>query len=229
VPFGRLQGFVPASHLSNLPRGLEEEERMSRLADMIGRPMPFKIIEVDPQRRRLVLSERKAVRQWRQEKKKELIETLKEGEVRKGVVTSLREFGAFVDIGGADGLIHISEIDWRRIEDPGKKLSVGQEVEALVIRLDKESNRIGLSLKRLQPNPWEAAAGTIEAGQVLEGEVSLLTSKGAYILVGENLEGFLQVSDGGSGLAPGVKVQVRVAEFNPERERLDLELILEES
>ncbi len=229
VPFGRLQGFVPASHLSNLPRGLEEEERMSRLADMVGTAMPFKIIEVDPQRRRLVLSERKAVRQWRQDKKKELIESLKEGEVRTGVVTSLREFGAFVDIGGADGLIHISEIDWRRIEDPGKMLSVGQEVETLVIRLDKESNRIGLSLKRLQPNPWEAAAGTIEAGQVLEGEVSLLTSKGAYINIGDNLEGFLQVSDGGAGLVPGVKVSVRVVEFDPGRERLDLELLPEES
>ena len=106
---------------------------------MIGEKLPLKIIEVDPQRRRLVFSERKAIREWRQQRKAEVITTLQEGDVRKGVVTSLREFGAFVDIGGADGLVHISELSWRRIENPADILQVGQEVETLVIRLDPAS------------------------------------------------------------------------------------------
>ncbi|MGH2605381.1 MAG: S1 RNA-binding domain-containing protein, partial [Anaerolineales bacterium] len=144
VPFGRLRGFVPASHISELPRGLDEEGRAGYLKTLVGRKMPFKVIEVDPQRQRLVLSERKAIRQWRQDQKGRIMDTLNEGEVRQGVVTSLREFGAFVDIGGADGLIHISELSWRRVEDPAQILSVGQKVEAMIIRLDREANRIGL-------------------------------------------------------------------------------------
>jgi small subunit ribosomal protein S1 len=151
VPFGRLRAFVPASHLTDLPRGLDEEGRLGYLRSLVGRKMPFKVIEVDPQRRRLVLSERKAIRQWRQGQKSRVIDTLREGEVRSGVVTSLREFGAFVDIGGADGLIHISELSWERVEDPGQILQVGQEVDAVVIRLDRQACRIGLSIKRLKP------------------------------------------------------------------------------
>lgn len=225
VPFGRLAAFIPASHISNLPRGLSEDERFAALGDMVGKPMPFRIIEVDPQRRRLVFSERKAIRQYRSQQKSEIIQTLKEGEIRSGVVTSLREFGAFVDIGGADGLIHISELSWTRIEDPSKVVRVGQEVETLVIRLDPESNRIGLSLKRLEPNPWQANAESIQSGQELEGEVSVITSSGAFIRVSENLEGLMKVSDGPGDLVPGMKVRVAVTDFDPENERMDLALI----
>ena len=227
VPFGRLAAFVPASHISNLPRGLNEQERMDALAEMVGKPLPFRIIEVDPQRRRLVFSERKAIRQYRTQQKAEIIQTLKEGEVRSGVVTSLREFGAFVDIGGADGLIHISELSWTRIEDPSKVVQVGQEVDTLVIRLDPESNRIGLSLKRLEDNPWQVNIDKIESGQELEGEVSVITSSGAFIRVSENLEGLMKFSDGPGNLMPGMKVRVSVTDFDPENERMDLALIEE--
>jgi len=225
VPFGHITGFVPASHLSGLPRGLDEEQRLSYFNKTLGKQIPLKIIEVDPQRRRLVLSERKAIRQWRQDQKADVIKALKEGERRKGVVTSLREFGAFVDIGGADGLIHISELSWTRIEDPSVIVEIGQEVETLIIRLDTSNNRIGLSLKRLEPNPWEAAKEQIEVAQELEGEVTVLSAPGAFVLVGENLEGLLKTPNGPGDLSPGLKVKVRVVDFNPERERLDLELI----
>lgn len=225
VPFGRLSAFVPASHISELPRGLDEQGRIEALKDLIGKPMPFRIIEVDPQRRRLVFSERKAIRQYRQQQKADVILTLKEGEVRSGVVTSLREFGAFVDIGGADGLIHISELSWTRIEDPSKVLQVGQEVEALVIRLDLDSNRIGLSLKRLEPNPWQAHAEAVEIGQEFEGEISMLTSSGAFVRVSDNLEGLMKLSDGPGDLMPGMKIRVTVTDFDPERERMDLVLL----
>jgi small subunit ribosomal protein S1 len=229
VPFGHLLGFVPASHLSSLPRGLDEDERLNHLKSLVGECLPFKIIEVDPQRRRLVLSERKAIRQWRQEQKAEVIQTLKEGEIRQGVVTSLREFGAFVDIGGADGLIHISELSWLRIEDPSSVLEIGQEVEALVVRLDPKNNRIGLSLKRLQENPWQTLEEPFKPGQELEGKVTVLSSVGAFIQVAENLEGLLKTPEAQGMVHPGQDVRVRVLDFDPEKERLDLELVSAET
>jgi small subunit ribosomal protein S1 len=225
VPFGRLRGFVPASHISSLPRGLSEEERKRYLDQTLGNTVPLKVIEVDPRRRRLVLSERKAIRHWRQQRKAEMVEKLKEGEILGGIVTSLREFGAFVDIGGADGLIHISELTWHRVENPADILSVGQEVECLVIHLDKKANRIGLSLKRLTPNPWERAAEKIHEGQEMDGVVSMLTANGAYIRLPENVEGLLSIGEGGGVFAVGDEVRVRVKEFEPERERMQLVLV----
>ncbi|HLC03747.1 MAG TPA: S1 RNA-binding domain-containing protein [Anaerolineales bacterium] len=228
VPFGRLRGFVPASHLSDLPRGLDEESRTNNLQKLVGRRMPFKVIEVDPQRQRLVLSERKAIRQWRQDQKSRVIKSLSEGEVRRGTVTSLREFGAFVDIGGADGLIHISELSWSRVEDPSEILTVGDEVEAKIIRLDAEANRIGLSLKRLQPNPWLEAVERISAGMIMEGEVTRIGSSGAYIRDEAGLEGLVRGAEAQTELEPGMHVRVRVVNLDSERERLDLEIALED-
>jgi small subunit ribosomal protein S1 len=225
VPFGRLRGFVPASHLSELPRGLSEEEREDHLRQMLDKVMPFKIIEVDPQRQRLVMSERKAVRQWRLEQKAKLISSLKEGESRQGVVTSLREFGAFVDIGGADGLIHISELSWKRVNDPGEILKIGENIEVLVLRLDQEAKRIGLSLKRLQPNPWEQSAETIKPGVMLEGAVSRQAMSGVYVNVGQGLEGLMRAASLHQLPSPGTTVKVRVINFDVERERMDLELV----
>jgi small subunit ribosomal protein S1 len=225
VPFGRLRGFVPASHLSGLPRGLDEPERASYLERYINKNLPFKVLEVDPQRHRLVLSERKAVRQWRQLQKAEVIKTLKEGDVRKGVVTSLREFGAFVDIGGADGLIHISELAWRHIDNPGQVLEIGQEIETLVIRLDIEANRIGLSLKRLQDNPWHKIMDQIQVDMVLTGTVTRHVMSGLYVKVEDGIEGLVKSQHTHALPQVGESVQVRVVSFEPERERMGLELI----
>ncbi|HKZ55615.1 MAG TPA: S1 RNA-binding domain-containing protein [Anaerolineales bacterium] len=229
VPFGRLRGFAPASHLSEVPRGVDEETRVHYLEKMIGRRLPFRIIEVDPQRQRLVLSERKAIRQWRQEQKSRILEELREGEIRKGTVTSLREFGAFVDIGGADGLIHVSELSWQRVEDPAKVLHIGQEVEAMVIRLDRQGNRIGLSLKRLLPNPWQEARGRITIGQCLSGRVSYQSAGGTYVRIEGGLDGLLKPNHAQESLFTEGEIRVRVAGFDPERERLDLEWIAEAS
>jgi small subunit ribosomal protein S1 len=225
IPFGRISGFMPASHLSGMPRGLNAAERPGWLQTMIGKDIPMKVIEVDPQRRRLVFSERKAIRQWRQEQKADIIAKLEQGQVMKGVVTSLREFGAFVDVGGADGLVHISELAWTRVEDPADVVQVGDEVETLVIHLDQETHRIGLSIKQLQPNPWQAADGTFEVGEILEGEVRVLTSSGAFVRVAENLEGLLKLQDAGVLPNRGDHISVKVIDFDPEHERLDLELV----
>jgi small subunit ribosomal protein S1 len=225
VPFGRLRGFVPASHLSGLPRGLDELERANYLERYVNKNMPFKVLEVDPQRHRLVLSERKAVRQWRQLQKAEVIKTLKEGDVRKGVVTSLREFGAFVDIGGADGLIHISEIAWRHIDNPGQVLEIGQEIETLVIRLDAEANRIGLSLKRLQDNPWQSIMDSIQIGMVFKGTVTRHVISGLYVNVEDGIDGLVKSQHAHPLPQVGESVQVRVVSFEPERERMGLEIV----
>jgi small subunit ribosomal protein S1 len=225
IPFGRLRGFVPASHLSEIPRGLDESARVRHLEAIVERKIPFKIIEVDPRRRRLVLSERKAIRQWRQEQKSQIIQTLSVGEVRTGVVTSLREFGAFVDIGGADGLVHISEVAWNRVEDLSKDLKIGQEVEVMVIRLDPDANRIGLSLKRLLPNPWESAADELKIGQVVDGTVTRMATPGIYVRLERGIEGMLHTDDGPAEVTPGEKIRARITSFEPEKERLDLEFV----
>lgn len=228
VPFGRLRGFVPASHLSELPRGLDQAERAEYLEQIVGKKLPFKVLEVDPQRHRLVLSERKAVRQWRQERKSEIIKSLNEGEVRKGVVTSLREFGAFVDIGGADGLIHISELSWKRVDNPGQLLEVGQEVDTLILHLDYAANRIGLSLKRLQTNPWKKAAEKIEAGMVLDGKVTRQASSGIYVGIEDGIEGLVRSTLGYTLPPEGMHVRVRVLSFDREKERMNLEMVADE-
>jgi small subunit ribosomal protein S1 len=225
VPFGRLRGFVPASHLSGLQRGLDESERPKHLERYMNTKMPFKVLEVDPQRHRLVLSERKAIRQWRQAQKAEIIKTLREGEVRKGVVTSLREFGAFVDIGGADGLIHISELAWRHIDNPGQVLEIGQEVETLIIRLDHEANRIGLSLKRLQENPWQDIVDQIQLGMVLEGTITRQVTSGIYVNVADGIDGLVKSQQTHALPQVGEHVQVRVVSLEPERERMGLEIV----
>jgi small subunit ribosomal protein S1 len=222
IPFGRLRGFLPASHVSQLSRGISEQERDQQLNQLVGNKFPLKVIEVDPQRRRLVLSERKAIRQWRQEQKAKIIKSLKVGEVRKGVVTSLREFGAFVDIGGADGLIHISELAWRRVESPGDVLQIGDEIDTLIIKLDQDSNRIGLSIKRLQPNPWETAAEKVEIGAIYPGVVTQKTSSGAYVRVLEDLEGLIRPEEFPHQLVIGENLQVQVESLDPEHERLEL-------
>jgi small subunit ribosomal protein S1 len=223
IPFGRLRGFVPASHITDLPRGLDDDGQAEYMSQLVDKPLPLKVIEVDPRRRRLVLSERKAIRQWRQDQKARVIDQLVIGEVRSGVVTSLREFGAFVDIGGADGLIHISELSWNRVEDPSEVLRVGQRVEVTVIRLDKDSNRIGLSLKRLQPNPWEAAASQLQEGLILDGQVARFAPAGIYVRFEFGIEGLLKSAEGLAGVSQGDRVKVRVVSFDPTKERLDLE------
>ena len=127
VQFGDVQAFVPVSHISDLPRGVPENERQSRLAALVGRKMGFKVIEVDRQRRRLVLSQRNAQKEYRERQKTRLLSDLSEGQVRTGTVTGLRDFGAFVDLGGADGLIHISELSWRRVKHPSEVQAGGQQ------------------------------------------------------------------------------------------------------
>ena len=232
VPFGNLRGFVPASHVVGLSRGLNEDERKDQMQALVGTAINVKVIEVNWKRRRLVFSQRDAQRERREARKEALLENLQEGEVHTGVVSGLRDFGAFVDLGGADGLIHISELAWHRVKHPREILNVGDEVEVYVLRLDDEGKRIGLSLKRLQQNPWELVESMYHIGQLVEGQVSRVTQFGAFISMEPGIEALLHITqmDDPQPEHPSLVVHegqhllMRVISIEPDKQRLGLSL-----
>ncbi len=232
VPYGELRGFVPASHIVGLPRGLDDEERIGHLKQYVGQQLELKIIEVNPNRRRLVLSERQAQREAREKAKQDLLDTLHEGQVVTGTVSSLRDFGAFVDLGGADGLIHVSELAWHRVRHPSEIVSVGEEIRAHVLQLDHDRQRIGLSLKRLQPNPWLEIERTHSIGQLVDGTVSRVVSFGAFVELENGIEALLHVSEISDPqparvedvLVPGDYVVAQIVNFEPHRQRMGLSI-----
>ncbi len=232
VQFGNLRGFVPASHVLDLPRGLNEDERKLRMQRMIGETINLKVIEVNRKRRRLVFSQRDASRGSREQRKELLLDQLNEGEVRSGVVSGLRDFGAFVDLGGADGLIHISELAWHRVNHPKEILKVGDEIDVFVLRLDSEGKRIGLSLKRLQDNPWALVDELYHIGQLVEGVVSRVAQFGAFISLDPGIEALLHTSqisdpppeDPTLVVHEGQHLLLRVISIETEKQRLGLSL-----
>jgi len=195
VPFGSIQAFVPASQVTGISRSSPASEKRRRLRALVGRRLWFKVMEIDQPRGRLVLSEREGRRLQRQKRKTRLVDSLEEGAVVTGVVSSLCEFGAFVDLGEADGLVHLSEICWEPIQSPKEKLRVGDEVEAMVWKLDRRRGRIGLSIKRLQTKPWDSVEERYEVGQLVEGVVTRLASFGAFVRVEPGLEGLVHISE----------------------------------
>jgi small subunit ribosomal protein S1 len=226
VPFGRLRGFVPNSHLTSVPLGLRGKRLQRAKSELVGQTLSLVVIEADQQRLRLVLSERATGRRRRQQ----LLEELTEGEVRTGIVRNLVDFGAFVDLGGVDGLIHISELDWKHVPHPSELLSVGDEVEVYVLNVDRERERITLSRKRLLPDPWQSVTATLEEGEVVEGTVTDVVPFGAFVKIGKGVEGLVHISEmpGGqatqSDLEPGAPVTVRVLEIDEGEHRVALRL-----
>jgi small subunit ribosomal protein S1 len=194
VPFGRLRGFVPISHLAGLSPGMNDRQRQQQLAKMRGEKIPLKVIEVDRRRRRLVMSQREAQREWEEKRKAELLERLEEGDVIKGRVSGLRDFGAFIDLGGADGLVHISELAWYRVNHPREVLEVGDEIEVEILKLDKKKQRISLSRKRLVANPWDTAEERYGINQLVEGKITRIVDYGAFAELEPGVEGLLHVS-----------------------------------
>ena len=232
VPVEEIRGFIPASQVPGFPHGLSQEERLNRLSTMVGEKLPVKVIEINRRKRRLILSSTAAQRDWRQKARQNLLDELREGEVRTGRVSSLCSFGAFVDLGGADGLVHISELSWRRIRHPREVVSVGEEVEVYVLRLDNERQRIGLSLKRLQPEPWSLVEDKYELGQLIEGVVTNVVDFGAFAEVEEGVEGLIHVSELAEApishprdvVKKGDLLLLRVIRIDTRRKRLGLSL-----
>lgn len=228
-----LRGFVPASQISALRRSQAVGDTPEqRWAKMIGEPISVRIIEVDKTRRRLICSERAAGSESRQSIKERVIDELEEGKAYTGRVTSLADFGAFVNINGADGLVHLSELSWDRIQHPNEVLEVGQEVKVKVINIDREKKRIGLSLRALSDDPWRSRIEKFSVGQLVEGIITRLTKFGAFARLEGDVEGLIHISEISEtriehpkeALKEGEVVALRIIRIDPEQHRIGLSL-----
>jgi small subunit ribosomal protein S1 len=226
VSFGRIRGFVPNSHTTSIPRGVRGQRLRELKEELVGKTLSLVVIEVNQRRRRLVLSERQAGNVRRAQ----VLEELVEGDVRTATVSSLVDFGAFVDLGGIDGLIHISELDWTHVNHPSEVLSVGDEVEVYVLDVDRERERIALSRKRLLPDPWHTVTEDLEVGHVVEGTLANVVDFGAFVDLGHGVEGLVHISEMPAGeatlrdLESGSPILVRVLEIDHDRRRIALSL-----
>ncbi len=230
VGWDGLRGFVPASHLVNLSPHANEDERYSELQRLIGTQLRLKIIELDSEQSRFVLSERAT--RFDEIRRQELLDELCPGDIRQGRVANLCSFGAFVDMGGMEGLVHISELSWGRIEHPSDVLEPGELVEVYVINIDRERGRVGLSTKRLQPDPWQFVEERYQVGQLVESVITHVVDFGAFACVEEGLEGLIHVSELAEGnfihprnvVQEGDAVTARILNIDKERRRMGLSL-----
>lgn len=232
VQFNRIRGFVPASQVAQLHGRTAAEERQQALQKMVNQEIPLKVIEVDRERNRLVLSERSATQEWRKAQKQRLLTELQPGDVLTGRVNQLTNFGAFIDLGGADGLAHISELSWQRVNHPREVLQPGQEVKVVVVEIDRERERIGLSIRQLQANPWDTIDQRYALGQLVSGPVTNVTPFGAFVQVEEAVEGLIHASEldvdpqtqPRDVLQPGQIVTAKVISLDRQRQRMGLSL-----
>src|SRR5581483_11997352 len=210
--------------------GGDNQETAAKLAAMKDKELQLKIIEINRARNRLILSERLAVQEWRQRRREELLDELKPGEVRSGVVSNLANFGAFVDLGGADGLVHISQLAWSRVNHPSELFRSGQEVEVQVLSVDKEKKKIALSIKRAEVDPWTTVEQRYTPGQVVTGVVTKIAPFGAFARIEDGIEGLIHQSELTPGMDPkaslheGQQLQLRILRIDAERRRLGLSL-----
>ncbi len=232
VQFNHIRGFVPASQVAQLHGRTAAEERQQALQRMVNQEIPLKVIEVDRERNRLVFSERSATQEWRKAQKQRLLSELQAGDVLQGRVNQLTNFGAFIDLGGADGLAHISELSWQRVNNPREVLSPGQEVKVVVVEIDRERERIGLSLRKLQDNPWDTIDQRYSLGQLITGPVTNVTPFGAFVQVEEAVEGLIHASEldvdpqkqPSEVLKSGQEVTAKVISLDRQRQRMGLSL-----
>lgn len=232
VQYNRIRGFVPASQVAQLHGRTAADERQQALQRMVNQEIPLKVIEVDRERNRLVFSERSATQEWRKAQKHRLLTELQAGDILTGRVSQLTNFGAFIDLGGADGLAHISELSWQRVNHPREVLSIGLEVKVVVVEIDRDRERIGLSLRRLQENPWETIDQRYSLGQLVSGPVTNVTPFGAFVQVEEAVEGLIHASELDADpqvqprdvLQPGQTVTARVISLDRQRQRMGLSL-----
>ncbi len=226
-----VRGFVPASQVSEI-RGGDDASKQADMARLIGSMLPLKVIEINRHRNRLILSERQAIQERRDVMKERLIEELKEGEVRKGRVSSICDFGAFVDIGGADGLVHLSELSWSRVRHPSEVLRVGHEVDVYVLGINAQEKKIALSIKRTQAEPWSRVAAAYEVGQLVRGTVTQLANFGAFARIEDGIEGLIHVSEltderithPKQVVQEGQDLLLRIIRIDPQRRRMGLSL-----
>lgn len=225
-------GFLPASQLLQLPCAIGSDALREELEGLIGRELELRVIEVDPARNRVICSERAT--QWCDDEVESRLDELEAwiGREIEGTIRSVCDFGAFVDLDHIDGLIHISELSWQRVDHPSSVLSVGQDVRVRVLNVDRAARRVGLSLKRLQPDPWQLVEDRYSVGQVIEAVVTNVVEFGAFALVGEGVEGLVHISeladapfsDPHEVVHEGQTVRVRVLSVDASAHRLGLSM-----
>lgn len=194
VRYNTMRGFIPSSHLTMISPEMDESMRRTALAQQIGQVLSTRVIELEPERDRIVFSER-AVTQEPDDKQPSILREIRAGEVRHGRVTNLTAFGAFVDLGGYEGLVHVSEISWSRVGHPRDVLSIGQSVQVHVMSVDPDEGRVALSLKRTKPDPWHGIEQRYKVGQEVRGVVTNVVDFGVFVKVEDDLEGLIHVSE----------------------------------
>jgi len=235
-----VQGFVPMSQLLTISRDVFQTDSDDGPVDarqqqkqLIGTSLTVKVLEVNRARNRAIFSERSALQKQRDEQKAELIQVIQEGDVRKGVVTGISNFGAFVDLGGADGLIHISEMSWSMVKSPADVVKVGEELDVYILKVDKEALKIALSLRRLSPKPWETIEERYLVGDVVDAVVTKLANFGAFAKLEDTIEGLIHLTElsvdpiehPNQIIKEGDVIQVKILKIEPDRKRLGLSLI----
>ena len=219
-----LRGFLPAS--------LVELRRVRDLQPYVGKEIEAKIIELDKNRNNVVLSRRGWLEETQREQREEFLDNLKPGEVRPGVVSSVVNFGAFVDLGGMDGLVHVSELSWKHVDHPGSVVAVGDEIEVQVLEVDLSRERISLSLKATQQDPWQAFAGEHRPGELVYGRVTKLVPFGSFVQVGDGIEGLVHISEMSAHhvdlpeqvVTPGEELWVKIIDLDLQRRRISLSI-----
>ncbi|HHY70163.1 MAG TPA: 30S ribosomal protein S1, partial [Thermoanaerobacterales bacterium] len=219
-----IKGFIPASHL--------DLKYVPDLSVFIGQKLKLRVLEIDSKKNRVVLSHRLILEREREELKEKTWATIEEGQTIKGVVKRLTDFGAFVDIGGVDGLIHISDLAWHKIKHPSEIVNEEQEVDVLVLKVDKERGRISLGLKQTMPNPWDDLDKKYKIGSIIEGKIVKLVSFGAFIEVEPGVEGLVHISqisqehisNPGDVLTTGDIVKVKIMDINTKEKRMSLSI-----
>jgi len=219
-----VRGFVPASHV--------QSGKLKNLEKFVGQSMPFKVIEVDRERRKVVLSNRLAVEEERDVMKAETVKTLREGQIREGIVRRLTDYGAFVDLGGVDGLLHISEMSWTRINHPSEVVRVGQKIQVVVLKLNLEQGRVSLGLRQILPDPWEEVKRLYSVGDTFTGKISRLVPFGAFVQVEGGIEGIIpnselahrRVNNPEDVVSVGQEVEVKIIDLRPDERRLTLSM-----
>ncbi|MFQ5418963.1 MAG: 30S ribosomal protein S1 [Anaerolineae bacterium] len=231
---GFIQAFIPNSQLARNHQARRGEDPAPQFKTLQGKTITAKVLEVDRKRNRLILSERAAQQEIRKAQKSKLLAELKKGDVRQGRVVNLADFGAFVDIGGIEGLVHLSELSWKRINKPADLLKVGDSVEVFVLNIDEEKQRLALSLKRLQPDPWTQIQNFYQEGQLVEATVTKLTKFGAFARLNDEHEliGLVHISEMAEEhvahpreiVKPGDSVTTRIIRIDPEQRQLGLSM-----
>jgi small subunit ribosomal protein S1 len=219
-----IRAFIPASQLSTT--------FVENLNEFVGKTLEVKVIELDSEKQRVVLSRKEVEKEELKNKKEALLNSIKPGEKRKGIVSRLAKFGAFVDLGGLDGLIHISELSWKRVNDPSEVVSVGDTVEVYVLSLDKENNKVSLALKDVSENPWSNVIKKYKIGDIVDGTVSKFLNFGAFVEIEPGVEGLVHISEISeervtkidSVLSIGQKVKVKILDIDEKGNKISLSI-----